>query len=231
MNPTSQTSRILGIAFLFQFFTAFTSSAIILPMATGLPASLSVPEDVSGNLIQLANNAWLMRINILGEMLTTLGIVFLGTALFITLRRQNERLALAAMGFYIIEAAMLAVSTLEAFSLLRISQEYVASGQPDDLLRSGKLAIEMMSFAYNPLHVLCFAIGGTMFYYLLDQSRLVPRAISLWGLITILPFLLGAPLTILGYEFPFLFYMPYVPFELVIGLWLFVKGVPDAAAS
>ncbi len=66
---------------------------------------------------------------------------------------------------------------------------------------------------------------ATLFYYLLDQSRLVPRALSLWGLITILPILFGTLLAILGYEIPFIFYVPYVPFELVIGLWILVKGI------
>jgi hypothetical protein len=56
---------------------------------------------------------------------------------------------------------------------------------------------------------------------------LVPRLISLWGLITVLPFLLGIPLAIMGYEFPFILYVPYVPFKLGIGLWILIKGVAE----
>jgi len=53
----------------------------------------------------------------------------------------------------------------------------------------------------------------------------VPRPLSLWGLITLLPFVLGAPLMVLGIELPFILYVPYVPFELAIGLWILVKGI------
>jgi hypothetical protein len=45
---------------------------------------------------------------------------------------------LVALGFYALEAALLAVSRTEAFSLLRISQEFAASGQPANLLIIGK---------------------------------------------------------------------------------------------
>jgi hypothetical protein len=55
----------------------------------------------------------------------------------------------------------------------------------------------------------------------------VPRPLSLWGLITLLPFVLGAPLMVLGIELPFILYVPYVPFELAIGLWILVKGLEE----
>jgi len=225
MVAVNKTTRVLGVAFLFQFFTSFISSAIILPQASGISA-MSIPENIGESMARIANNAGLMMTNILGEMSTALGIIFLGAMLFVVLRKQSEKMALVALGFYILEAALLAVSNLEAFSLLHISQEYVAAGQPDYLLAMGKLAIESLSYGYT-LHTLPFAFGAVLFYYLLDKSRVVPRALSLWGLITILPFLIGVPLTILGYEFPFLFYLPYVPFEFVIGVWILFKGIED----
>jgi hypothetical protein len=50
---------------------------------------------------------------------------------------------------------------------------------------------------------------------------------SLWGLITVLPMLVGTVTQIFGYTIPFAFYLPYVPFEFVIGLWILVKGLKD----
>ena len=207
MVTFNKTSRILGVAFLFQFFTSFISSAIILPQASGISA-MSMPENIGESMARIADNAGLMMVNILGEMSTALGIIFLGAMLFVVLRKQGEKMALVALGF------------------LRISQEYVAAGQPDYLQAMGKLAIESTSYGYT-LHTLPFAFGAVLFYYLLDKSKVVPRALSLWGLITILPFLIGVPLTILGYEFPFFFYLPYVPFEFVIGVWILFKGIKD----
>jgi hypothetical protein len=146
--------------------------------------------------------------------------------LFLALRKFGEKMAMVALGFYLVEAAILAISNLEVFSLLRISQEYLAAGQPEYLLTMGKMAIESTEYAYT-LHTLPFCYGAVLFYYLLDKSRAVPQILSLWGLISILPFLIGVPMRILGYEFPFFLYLPYVPFEFVIGLWIVFKGLKE----
>jgi hypothetical protein len=114
---------------------------------------------------------------------------------------------------------------MEAFSLLHLSQEYVASGQPANLLFLGQVAYESMDFVGNTLHMLAFCLGGILFYYLIYKSGLVPRWMSLWGLITIFPMLFGTITQIFGYTIPFVFYLPYVPFEFVIGVWILIKGV------
>lgn len=228
MNTVNKTSRILGVAFLFQFVTSIISTTIILPQASGLTA-LSIPENIAESLIRIANHPRLMMANILGEMFTALGIAFLGVMLFMALKKYGEKTAMVALGFYLVEAAILAISNLEVFSLLRISQAYVAAGQPEYLITMGEMAIESAGYGYT-LHTLPFAFGAVLFYYLLyfkSKSDIVPRAISLWGLITILPFLVGVPLSILGYEIPIFFYLPYVPFELIIGVWILFKGFKD----
>jgi hypothetical protein len=184
-------------------------------------------------MLKIADNPWLMRTTILLDMFTALGVIFLGAILFLTLRKQSEKMALVALGFYILEAALLAVSRTEAFSLLRLSQEYAIAPNPA-LQTMAQVAYESMDFVGNTLHVLAFCLGGILFYYLLDKARLVPRALSLWGLITIFPLLIGTLTQIFGYAIPFIFYLPYVPFELVIAIWILVKGVkaqPSASSE
>jgi len=225
MKTNNKSLRILGVAFLFQFFTSIISSAIILPQASGISA-MSMPENIGESLIHIANHPGLMMANILGEMFTALGIAFLGVMLFLALRKFGEKMATVALGFYLVEAAILAISNLEVLSLLHISQEYLAAGQPEYLLTMGKMAIDSTGYAYS-LHTLPFCYGAVLFYYLLDKSRAVPRGLSLWGLISILPFLIGVPMNILGYEFPFFLYLPYVPFEFVTGVWILIKGLKE----
>jgi hypothetical protein len=220
MNTVNKTSRVLGVAFLLPFVTSFTSTAI-------LKQAWFVPGNISETMLKIANNPWLMRTTILLDMLTALGVTFLGIILFLTLRKENEKIALTAMAFYILEGALMAVSRMETFSLLHLSQEYVAAGQPANLLLMGKLAYESMDFAGNTLHMLAFCLGGILFYYLLYKSGVVPRALSLWGLITVFPMLVGTVTQIFGYTIPFYFYVPYIPFELVIGVWILIKGIPE----
>jgi hypothetical protein len=220
MNSINKTSRILGFAFLFQFVTSFTSGAF-------LKSAWFVSGNMSETLVKIASQPALMRTNILFDVLTALGVIFLGAILFISLRKQNEKIAMTALCFYILEGALLAVSRMETFSLLRISQEYVAAGQPANLLLMGQVAYESMDFTGNTLHMLAFCLGGILFYSLLYKSALVPRGLSLWGLLTIFPMLVGTITQIYGVTISFYFYLPYVPFELGIGLWILVKGIPE----
>jgi hypothetical protein len=219
MTTSSKTSRVLGAAFLLQAVTSLTSGLILNQV-------LTVPGNMSETMIKIANNAWLMRANIFGETITAAGIIFLGAILFITLRKQNEKIALVALGLYILEAALLAVSRMPAFSLLRISQEYVTTGHPAYLQTLGNLAFESMKDGYALLMLPC-CLGLLPFYYLLYKSGIVPRALSLWGLIATFPMLIGTLTQIFGYTIPFVFYLPYVPFEFVVGVWILIKGVPE----
>jgi hypothetical protein len=220
MNTVNKTSRILGLAFLLQFITSFASAMF-------LRATWYVSGNMSETLIKIANNPSLLRVNILFDMLTALGVIFLGAMLFITVRKQNEKMALTALGFYILEGALLASSRLATFALLGLSQAYAAAGHAADLTLLGQIAFDSMDFVGSGLHMLAFCLGGLLFYYLLDKARIVPRVLSLWGLIAVLPFVIGAPLAVMGYEVPMAFYLPYVPFELVIGIWILVKGIPE----
>ncbi len=223
MNAVNNTSTLLGAAFLLQALTSLISGLI-------LKLALTVPGNMSETMVRIANSAWLMRATILGEVVTAAGIIFLGAVLFIAMRKQNEIMALVAFGLYILEATLLAASRIEAFSLLRISQEYVASGHPASLLTTGNLAFEAMNFGYG-LIMLPFCAGAILFYYLLYQSRIVPRAISLWGLLAVFPCLIATLATIYGFQPSFLFYGPYIPFEFFIGVWILIKRVKNPSPA
>jgi hypothetical protein len=219
MNTANKTSRILGVAFLLQFITSFTSGVFLKP-------TWFVEGDMGATMLKIAQSPWLLRISILLDTLTALGVIFLGAVLFTTLRKQNEKLALTALGFYILEGALLAVSRMGAFSLVSLSQEY-AAGQAANLLWMGQIAYETMEFVGGTLHMFAFCLGAFLFYSLLYKSRVVPAAMSLWGLVTTFPMLVGTITQIFGYSIPFGFYVPYVPFELVIAIWILVKGIQE----
>ncbi len=144
-----------------------------------------------------------------------------------TLRRKSERMARVGLGLYVLEAAILAASRIAGLLLVSISQEYVTTGHPASLQTTGSQALEAMNSGYT-LALVPFALGAILFYYLLYKSRTTPRALSLWGLVTV-PLLLVATLsTLSGYNgLAFLNY-PYAPFEFVIGAWILVKGIRRA---
>jgi hypothetical protein len=220
MKTTDKVSRVLGVAFLLQFITSVSSGSIIRPLWL-------VPDDIRATMLTIAENPVILRINILVDTLTALGVIFLGAVLFFTLKKQNGKLALTALGFYILEGALLAASRIGTFSLLQLSQEYAASGQPESLLVFGKVALEAMDYVGDALHVLAFCLGAILFYVLLFKSNVVPRWLSLWGLISIIPVLAGTLTALFDVHLPFIFFLPYFPFEFVIGIWILIKGIPE----
>jgi hypothetical protein len=224
MNANDNTSRILGVAFLLQFISSVSSGLFLQP-------AWLVPGNIHETMLKIAGNPSLMKTNILVDMLTALGVIFLGAMLFVALRKQNEKIALVGLGFYILEGALLAASKIATFSLLRMSQEYVSAGQPEYLQTLGNLALESMDFVGFTLHMLAFCLGAILFYYLLYKSGVVPRVLSLWGLITILPLLIATLLALFDYQVSQIVVLPYFPFEFVIGVWILVKGIPETRSE
>lgn len=218
MKANRKPFRILGVAFLLQFITSFSNGSFLYPVLFPSP-------DIQVNMVNLANKVSLANLYMLVDMATALGVIFLGVMLYLALKKHNEKIALVGLGFYILEAALLAASRLATYSLVGLSQEFVAAGQPSELLALGGVAFESMEFVGSTLHILAFIPGALLFYYLLYKARAVPRAFPIWGMITLIPLLIGTLTGVFGYELPFILYVPYVPFEFVIGIWIIVKGV------
>ena len=162
------------------------------------------------------------------EMITAVGIVMLGSMLFATLRKQNETMALVGLGLYLMEATILAASRMPAFSLLRTSQASVIAGHPAHLQALGNLFYESQSFGYD-LHMLPFALGATLFYYLFFKSGYLPRVLSIWGLVAAPLALAGTLFVLSGYDVPLFVFLPNLPFELGTGIWLVIKGIGDGS--
>lgn len=119
---------------------------------------------------------------------------------------------------------MIAVSRIDAFKMLRISQEFASAGESVYLETIGRLSLEATYYGYT-MHMLPFCIGAMLFYYLLYKSKIIPRGLSIWGLITLVPCLIATLVEIFGVYVPIYVYLPYAPFEFVAGIWIIIKGL------
>jgi len=222
MNTTKNTIKFLGAAFLLQAIAAVGWTLLL--------GQLIVPGDITASMTNIANNPLQMRASIVLTMITVMAIVMLGSLLFVTLRKVNGPIALVALGLYLIEVAVLAVSRIPAFALLRVSQESVAAGHPAYLQTLGNLLYESADFG-DWFHMLPFAVGATLFYYLFFKSGYIPRPLALFGLIAAPLALMGTLLGLLGFEVPIAVLIPNLPFELGMGLWLLIKGISEGSET
>lgn len=207
--------RLLGFAFLLQAVTSLVAGAILLD-------ALIVGGSILDTLTNIASHPMQWRLGILLETVTAMGIIFLGVMLHQYLKEHNPKMAQLALSLYIFEGTLLAVSRLYGYTLINLSQEALANGFAAHTLSLGAAALDFIQFGFL-LHMLPFSIGAFLFYLLLDRARVLPRWVSLWGVITVGFTGILTILALIGLEVPFFLYLPYAPFEFVVGIWLLVK--------
>jgi len=220
MNTDLITIRLLGAAQLMVFVASMVSDRLL--------ASVVGSGRITSILVNVSKNLTRIRISNLVALLNSLAIVVLAVMFYVVFYRQYEIIALLALGCFLAEAITLAVGKIGAYALIPLSQEFIEAGAPEpsyfqtlgDFLYYG-----LDRLGYD-IHMLFFCLGGILWYSLLYSSRLVPRALAMWGLAAVC--LLSIPvlrvlyrrgstrLMVLG--------LPDAPFELVLGVWLIVKG-------
>jgi hypothetical protein len=223
MGTAEKKSRILGLAFLIQFVTSFTNGLFVLPVATGVQGFGRL-ENIGRTMATIAKNAGLIRLDILLELVTAAGVIFLGGMLYSAVKKQNQGLALTAFGLYVLEGALIAVTKLGLFALLVLSQQFIAAGSPVSLEPTAMMLYEVMSYSTTMLNFAA-CLGITIFYALLYRARTVAWPLSLWGLVSTQGVFAGVVMGLLGVKAPIFLYVLYIPFELVIGVWILIKGV------
>lgn len=89
--------------------------------------------------------------------------------------------------------------------------------------------------AANVIATIAFILGGIALYYLLLRTELVPRFISIWGLLAIASLIaanaFGVPDLTQGFEPAMILYLPIVANELFLTGWLLFKGFSSVGFS
>jgi hypothetical protein len=158
--------------------------------------------------------------------------------LFPILRKYNESLALGFVGFRIIAGVFIITGVIILLLLLPLSQEFVkaeATGSSyfqtlGGLLRAGRDLVNHVAM------ILALSIGDLMFYYLLYQTKLVPRWLSGWGLVGITLTILASlslMFRLIGIITPIymVLNLPLILQEMVLAIWLIVKGFNPSAIT
>ena len=220
MNPEVNTIRLLGVAQLFVFVAGLASEQLL--------KSVVGSGGISETLVNISENISQTRISNLVALFNSLAILTLGVLFYIVLNEQNKTLALVALGCFTAEGITLAVSKIGAFGLIPLSQHFVAAGSPESsyFQTLGDLLYKSVDRRGYDIHMLFFCAGGIIWYYLLYISRIVPAGLSLWGLIAICLLTIPTVITLLDLDYlpAMVLGLPYAPFELVLGIWLIVKG-------
>jgi len=191
---------------------------------------------VSGDAAQTARNIVaherLFRLGIAGNLAVFAIDIALITALYMVLNPIHRSLALLALGWGLVETAILVVATLSDFNVLRIlsGAEYLNVFELDRLQTLARLSVGTHADVYN-VGLVFAGLRSTTFCYLWFKSGFIPRALAVSGVLA--SFLMG----VCAYSFIIfselaaivpvgIYGGPIFLFELTMGVWLVFRGLP-----
>jgi Domain of unknown function (DUF4386) len=225
MNTHRRTAVIVGAFFLIAMVTSL-AGGIWLESILGAPDLLS---NVSANRVQVLTGSLL-------ELINCLAVVGIAVAMFPIFKKHGEALALGYVAFRVIEAAVLVVAALSPLALILLSEQYLAAGSSDasSFQALGALLMAVRAQLAGLLVPIFFGVGALLFYSLLYRSRLVPRFISVWGLIAVVSLLAWNLLETFDMSISagMVFGLPIILNEIFLGIWLIARGFnPKAQVS
>lgn len=224
MNSSRKTAIMVGAFFLASNVTFLMGAFGFVEPILSAPDYLDL---VSANRTQVIIGALLELIN---------GVAYLGIAvlMFPIFRRRFESMALGYVGFRIMEFIMQTLSDLSPLALVTMSEAFVSAGAPESssFQALGTLLLAQRYWAFQMVSVF-LGLGALLFYTMLYRSKLIPRFISVWGLIGAITVLTTTMLEVFAISVPtamgVVLGLPMLLNELFLGVWLIVKGFNSSA--
>jgi hypothetical protein len=223
-------AKVAGFTFLFAI-------ALVIVANYGISFRLLVP----GNAVETARNIMahetLFRLNIACNLIYVMNVVVLLAALYAILKPVHRNLALVAAFCRLVFVLMWLGTALNMLSALRLFGDaaYLPVFATDQLQTLARLHLAASWDAYY-VGLPFWALASTVCSYLWLKSGFIPKALSVFGLISsawclfcAFAFLVfpGFGETVNAYWFD----SPMTIFEMATGFWLLFKGLRSAAAN
>ena len=221
MNSDRRTSIATGALLIVATAAALAAAQLVDPVITGakyLAELATHPNQVAGGALLY--------------LVAAAGSASIAISLYSVLKKVNPTLALGSVVLRAVEAGLYVVAVVSLLSVLTLSQQ--DSTDPTDhasIQAVGDALLSMREHA-TLAGVFAFSLGAAMYYVLFYQSRLVPRWLSGWGIVAVIVMMTACLLAlfsdtpITGYT---LLVLPIAVQEMVLAVWLLVKGFSPSA--
>ena len=222
-DPTRKTALVAGILYLITYASS-------IPAALLLGATLDTPNYILG-----AGADGQIRLAAVFDIVNGLTAFGTAVALYSVLKRQHEGFAIGFVASRLFEAAILFVGILSVVTIANLRDAGVAGADPASLGAVGTGLVALYKSAFV-LGTGIPALNAALLGWLLYRSGLVPRAISVMGLIgaaTFTSYLVGYVMgvTVPGTPWQAIGVAPIFVWELALGLWMTFKGFRAPAVA
>ena len=218
MESYRKTAIIVGLLFIIATVTAILTIGF-------LGNTLETPL----NFDTVSENEFQVVMAVLFWIILAVSVAGIGFMMYPILKKYHEGFALGYISFRIVESVCIIISSIVILSLLTISKEYLGGTleviyyQP-----SANLLLALQNWSFEIGTLIFLGLGGFFIYYPLYELKLIPRVLTIWGLIGAACVLLYGVLSLFGLTADSvalnILAAPIAIQEMVFAVWLIVKG-------
>jgi hypothetical protein len=149
-------------------------------------------------------------------------------------RKDSEELAMGVVLFRgALEGTFYFLSALGFLNLVALGNEYIATGADSAALQSMGNVLYQFQVRLAPVGPIFYLIGAMCLYVSFYRTRLIPRWLTVWGLIAVVFYMASTLLKFFHMDTGIGFYLEMVmaPQEMVMAVWLIVKGFNSSALA
>ena len=212
-------ARIAGYAFILYIAAGILSMVMSGRMSSG--------TGIAAKLLGMAQHVTEVRITVLLGLVMAFAALALGVTLYAITRDEDPDLAMLALTCRVAEGIVGASLPTTLALLWLATATGPAAVDPGSALALGAFIVKVEGLQ-TLIAAMLFAVGSTIFCWLLLRGRLIPVPLAWLGVIGSVILVVGLPLQLAGFFSGMVFQLIWIPmavFELTVAPWLIIKGV------
>jgi hypothetical protein len=218
-------ARIAGFTYLF-YAAVGICIELLMHQARGVDGNAAM-------LARIGQYATNVRLSILIVLLECFSALVLAVTLYGITRVQDHELAMLALVCRVAESVLGTLNIPNYLGLLWLAKAGGGTGAPDIVTTNALRTFLLMPVPSVPVGSIFFAVGSLIFSWLLLRGRMVPVSIAWLGVFATGLLAVVLPLQLAGFPTgPLTGYYQWLPalvFQIVLALWLLIKGVAAPA--
>src|SRR6478672_4087447 len=223
-------AKVAGVVGLITFAIVVFGNYVLLN-------PLIVPRNAVDTARNILAHQTQFRLSLVCFITYGIGVIVLLSALYVIFAPVNRGLALAGALFRLVFAMLWLIAPLNSLAALRLlgDASYLKVFEPD---RLQALARVQLAGSFDDYYVGLpfFGLAATVCAWLWWKSNYIPKGLSIFGVIASAWCVLCAFVYLVFPNFnkivnDYIFDSPMALFELIVSVWLIVKGLKQAAPS
>ncbi len=212
------TAKIIGIFFIVATAMGISNAGLLGPTLAG-----------SDYLVGMSESSGVVMVSTFLNLIMAGSVVVIAVLIYPILKRTSETLAIGYLAARIIEGTVLAFVGIAWVGLASLGNDFVQAGMPNapHFQTMGDMLLVVSTSVLTLGSEIVFGVSALILYFLFIKANLVPKWISIWGLIGGALLLVLGVMQTLGLPYSAVeiaFTVPIALNEMVLTVWLIVKG-------